>query len=130
MLNVSSWSIRNPIPAVMLFVLLTFAGLMSFNAMKVQNFPDIDLPSVRVTAALPGAAPGQLETDVAVPVGQEEVGDTGKVHTIEAEQKQRDHESRVDRHPSPAGAKTPERGTQDHPAGPSVGHCPQEQGPG
>jgi multidrug efflux pump subunit AcrB len=65
MLNVSSWSIRNPIPAVMLFVLLTFAGLLSFNAMKVQNFPDIDLPTVMVTAALPGAAPAQLETDVA-----------------------------------------------------------------
>jgi multidrug efflux pump subunit AcrB len=65
MLNVSSWSIRNPIPAALLFVLLTFAGSMSFNAMKVQNFPDVDLPSVRVTAALPGAAPGQLETDVA-----------------------------------------------------------------
>jgi multidrug efflux pump subunit AcrB len=65
MLNVSSWSIRNPIPAVLFFVLLTFAGLLSFQAMKVQNFPDIDLPSVRVSAALPGAAPAQLETDVA-----------------------------------------------------------------
>ena len=65
MMNVSSWSIRNPIPAVMLFVLLTFAGLLSFNAMKVQNFPDIDLPTVMVSAALPGAAPAQLETDVA-----------------------------------------------------------------
>ncbi|MDQ6881819.1 MAG: efflux RND transporter permease subunit, partial [Pseudomonadota bacterium] len=64
-MNVSSWSIRNPIPAAMLFVLLTFAGLLSFNAMKVQNFPDIDLPTVMVTAALPGAAPAQLETDVA-----------------------------------------------------------------
>lgn len=65
MMNVSSWSIRNPIPAVMLFVLLTFAGLLSFRAMKVQNFPDIDLPTVTVTAALPGAAPAQLETEVA-----------------------------------------------------------------
>ena len=65
MMNVSSWSIRNPIPAVMLFVLLTFAGMLSFNAMKVQNFPDIDLPTVMVSAALPGAAPAQLETDVA-----------------------------------------------------------------
>ena len=65
MMNVSSWSIRNPIPAVMLFVLLTFGGVMSFNAMKVQNFPDIDLPTVSVSASLPGAAPGQLETDVA-----------------------------------------------------------------
>lgn len=65
MMNVSSWSIRNPIPAVMLFVLLTFGGILSFKAMKVQNFPDIDLPTVIVTAALPGAAPAQLETDVA-----------------------------------------------------------------
>jgi len=65
MMNVSSWSIRNPIPALMLFVLLTFGGLLSFKAMKVQNFPDIDLPTVSVTASLPGAAPAQLETDVA-----------------------------------------------------------------
>ena len=65
MMNVSSWSIRNPIPAVMLFVLLSFGGMLSFNAMKVQNFPDIDLPTVMVSAALPGAAPAQLETDVA-----------------------------------------------------------------
>ncbi|MDB5899992.1 MAG: putative inner rane transporter [Ramlibacter sp.] len=65
MMNVSAWSIRNPIPAVMLFVLLTFGGVLSFKAMKIQNFPDIDLPTVMVTASLPGAAPAQLETDVA-----------------------------------------------------------------
>ncbi|MGI4777472.1 MAG: efflux RND transporter permease subunit [Janthinobacterium lividum] len=64
-MNVSAWSIRNPIPAVMLFVMLTFGGFFSFKAMKVQNFPDIDLPIVTVSAALPGAAPAQLETDVA-----------------------------------------------------------------
>ncbi|MFT3812886.1 MAG: efflux RND transporter permease subunit [Acidovorax sp.] len=63
-MNLSAWSIRNPIPAAMLFVLLTFAGLLSFRAMKVQNFPDMELPVVIVTAALPGAAPGQLESDV------------------------------------------------------------------
>ena len=64
-MNLSAWSIRNPIPAAMLFVLLSFAGMLSFHAMKVQNFPDMDLPVVMVTASLPGAAPGQLETDVA-----------------------------------------------------------------
>ncbi|MBK5205908.1 MAG: efflux RND transporter permease subunit [Polaromonas sp.] len=64
-MNVSSWSIKNPIPALMLFVLLTFGGMLSFNAMKVQNFPDIDLPTVSVSASLPGAAPAQLETEVA-----------------------------------------------------------------
>lgn len=64
-INVSSWSIRNPTPAILLFVMLTLAGLMSFRAMKIQNFPDIDLPMVVVTASLPGASPAQLETEVA-----------------------------------------------------------------
>ncbi len=64
-MNVSAWSIRNPIPAVMLFVMLTLAGLMGFHSMKVQQFPDIDLPTVTVSASLPGASPAQLETEVA-----------------------------------------------------------------
>ncbi|MDA7417536.1 efflux RND transporter permease subunit [Xenophilus arseniciresistens] len=64
-MNLSSWSIKNPIPAAMIFVLLTLAGLFSFKQMKVQNFPDMDLPVVIVTAALPGASPAQLENDVA-----------------------------------------------------------------
>jgi multidrug efflux pump subunit AcrB len=65
MVNVSSWSIRNPIPAILLFALLTVLGVVSFRAMKIQQFMDVDLPMVMVTAALPGAAPGQLETEVA-----------------------------------------------------------------
>ncbi len=64
-MNVSAWSIKNPIAACMLFVMLSFAGLLSFNAMKVQNFPDIELPNVIISAALPGGSPTQLETDVA-----------------------------------------------------------------
>jgi multidrug efflux pump subunit AcrB len=65
MLNVSSASIRNPIPAILLFIMLTLGGLLGFRAMKIQNFPDIDLPTVTVTAALPGASPAQLESQVA-----------------------------------------------------------------
>lgn len=64
-MNVSAWSIKNPIPAVMLFVMLTFAGMLAFNSMKVQQFPDLELPTVTVSASLPGAAPAQLETEVA-----------------------------------------------------------------
>jgi multidrug efflux pump subunit AcrB len=64
-MNVSAWSIRNPIPAVMLFLMLTLTGLMGFKSMKVQQFPDIDLPTINVTASLAGAAPAQLETEVA-----------------------------------------------------------------
>ena len=65
MLNVSSWSIKNPTPSILLFIMLTLAGLLGFQAMKIQNFPDIDLPMVTVTASLPGASPAQMETEVA-----------------------------------------------------------------
>ena len=64
-MNFSALSIRNPVPAIMLFVLLTLAGLLSYRAAAVQDFPDIELPVVNVSANLPGAAPAQLETEVA-----------------------------------------------------------------
>jgi multidrug efflux pump subunit AcrB len=64
-MNVSAWSIRNPIPSVLLFLMLTLFGLAAFKGMKIQQFMDIDLPTVTVTATLPGAAPGQMETEVA-----------------------------------------------------------------
>lgn len=64
-MNVSSWSIKNPVPALILFILLTLAGFQSFNVMKIQNFPDLELPTISVSAALPGASPAQLENEVA-----------------------------------------------------------------
>ena len=64
-MNVSTYSIKNPLVAILLFVLLTLGGLFGFQQMKVQQFPDIDLPAVVVTVTLPGAAPSQLENDVA-----------------------------------------------------------------
>lgn len=63
--NISSWSIANPVAVSLLFILLTFAGVGGFMAMKVQNFPDIEFPIITITAVLPGASPPQLETDVA-----------------------------------------------------------------
>jgi len=64
-LNVSTWSIHNPVAVILLFILLTVAGIGGFLAMKVQNFPDIDFPIITVTAELPGASPPQIESDVA-----------------------------------------------------------------
>jgi multidrug efflux pump subunit AcrB len=64
-MNFSAYSIRNPIPAVLLFVLLSLAGLLAFKNAAVQDFPDIELPFVSVDATLAGAAPAQLETEVA-----------------------------------------------------------------
>ena len=64
-MNFSSLSIKNPIPAIMLFVLLTLAGWLAYKSSAVQDFPDIELPIVTVNATLSGAAPAQLETEVA-----------------------------------------------------------------
>jgi multidrug efflux pump subunit AcrB len=63
--NVSAWSIRNPTPSILLFIMLTLVGVLGFRAMKIQNFPDIDLPTITVVASLPGASPAQMETEVA-----------------------------------------------------------------
>ena len=64
-MNFSTWAIKNPIPSIVFFILLTFAGLVSFFKTGVQDFPDIELPMVTVSATLPGAAPAQMETEVA-----------------------------------------------------------------
>lgn len=64
-MNFSAWSIRNPVPAILLFVVLTFLGLVSFQKLGIQNFPDMDLPTINVNASLEGASPSQLETEVA-----------------------------------------------------------------
>jgi multidrug efflux pump subunit AcrB len=62
--NISSWSIRNPVFPIVLFVGLMLAGLVSFARMQVNNAPDIDFPGAIVSVSQPGAAPGEMETQV------------------------------------------------------------------
>ncbi|MBL0948956.1 efflux RND transporter permease subunit [Brevundimonas sp.] len=62
--NISAASIRNPIPVVLLFIILTVAGVMSYFRLPVNNFPDVELPVVAVTVVQSGAAPTELETQV------------------------------------------------------------------
>ncbi|AUS43372.1 RND transporter [Ralstonia solanacearum] len=64
-MNVSSWSIRNPVPAVLCFLLLTVFGLIGFHKLQIQDFPEMDLPAISIAASLEGAAPSQLENEVA-----------------------------------------------------------------
>ncbi|TBD12675.1 efflux RND transporter permease subunit [Rhizobium ruizarguesonis] len=64
-MNFSAFSIRNPVPAILLFAMLAVGGLLAFKHLSVQNFPDMDLPTIKITATLDGAAPAQLETEVA-----------------------------------------------------------------
>jgi len=64
-MNFSAWAIRNPVPSLLLFVLLTVFGCYGFKTLGIQNFPDMDLPTIQIAASLEGAAPAQLETEVA-----------------------------------------------------------------
>ena len=64
-MNFSAWAIKKPIPAIVIFILATLAGLLSFQKLLVQDFPDVELPIVIINTALPGASPAQLENDVA-----------------------------------------------------------------
>lgn len=62
--QISSWSIRNPIPTVVFFLVMTIAGIMGFQSLRVNNWPDIDLPYVVVTVTRSGAAPEELQNQV------------------------------------------------------------------
>ncbi|TKD51975.1 efflux RND transporter permease subunit [Sphingomonas baiyangensis] len=62
--NMSAWSIRNPVPALVLFAALTIAGIVSFMRMDVNQDPDIEFPVAIVVISQPGAAPSELETQI------------------------------------------------------------------
>src|SRR4030095_4430616 len=62
--NFATWGIRQPIPSVVVFLLLCFFGVYGFKKLGIQDLPDMEFPAVTVTAVLQGASPSQLETEV------------------------------------------------------------------
>ncbi|MBF0127070.1 MAG: efflux RND transporter permease subunit, partial [Magnetococcales bacterium] len=82
-MNFSALSIRHPVPAILLFALLTLLGVASFRGLGIQNFPDIEVPIITVSATLEGAAPAQLETEVARRI-EDAVASLGGVEHIRA----------------------------------------------
>ncbi|HET6321599.1 MAG TPA: efflux RND transporter permease subunit [Hyphomicrobium sp.] len=63
-LNISAWSIRRPVPAIVLFSVLTLLGVISFMTMPVTRFPNIDIPLISITVVQSGAAPAELESQI------------------------------------------------------------------
>ena len=63
-MNFVTWSIRNPVPVIMMFIGLTMAGLYSFPRLGVLDRPDIEFPAITVTVTYPGVAPSQMESEV------------------------------------------------------------------
>lgn len=62
--SASTWAIKNPIPPILLFLLLTLAGIIAFIELPVTNIPNVVTPEVIVQIDQPGATPTELETQV------------------------------------------------------------------
>jgi len=63
-MNVSAWSIKKPIPTIVLFLILTIVGWFCFNNLGIDTSPNIDVPAVQVTVTRSGAGPTELESQV------------------------------------------------------------------
>ena len=63
-MNFVTWSIRNPLPVIVLFAVLMFLGVISFAKLPVIDMPEIDFPAVNVTVNYAGVQPSQLESEV------------------------------------------------------------------
>ena len=67
-MNISTWSIRHPVPPIALFLVLCVVGLFAFKQLSITKFPNIDIPIITITIAQPGAAPSELITQISKPV--------------------------------------------------------------
>ena len=81
-LNISAWSIRRPVPAIVLFSVLTLLGIISFMTLPVTRFPNIDIPLVSITVVQSGAAPAELESQVTKEVEDAVANITGVKHIM------------------------------------------------
>jgi multidrug efflux pump subunit AcrB len=60
----SQWSIRNPIPPIVLFFVLTIAGIYCFKMMHVSNMPTFTIPFISVNVSMAGASPEEIESQI------------------------------------------------------------------
>jgi hydrophobe/amphiphile efflux-1 (HAE1) family protein len=65
MRNISAWAIRHPVTPIVVFVVLFFMGVVSFIRLPINLNPDISFPLVFVEISEPGAAPTEMETQIA-----------------------------------------------------------------
>jgi hydrophobe/amphiphile efflux-1 (HAE1) family protein len=83
-MNISAWSIRHPVPSLVLFLVLMVLGVMSFRELPVTRFPNIDVPIVQARIYQSGAAPSELETQVTKRVEDAIAGVNGVKHITSA----------------------------------------------
>ena len=82
MRNISAWAIRHPVTPIVLFVVLLFLGVFAFLRLPINLVPDISYPLVSVTISQPGAAPAEMETQIAQKV-EGSIASIGNVRNIQ-----------------------------------------------
>lgn len=74
-------SLQNPVFATMVMLALVVLGLFSFQRLKIDQFPNIDLPVVVVTTEYPGASPEIVESEVSKKI-EEAVNSTAGISAL------------------------------------------------
>ncbi len=57
-------SVRRPVFATVLILVLSVVGLFAYLQLGIDRFPKIDFPAVTITTILPGSAPEEVETEI------------------------------------------------------------------
>src|SRR5260370_29181522 len=63
--------IQRPITTTLIMVGIVLFGLIGYRALPVSDLPNVDFPTIQVTAALPGANPETMASSVATPLERE-----------------------------------------------------------
>jgi multidrug efflux pump len=67
-MNISAPFIRRPVATTLLTVGVTLAGAIAFNVLPVSPLPQIDFPTISVSASLPGGSPEIMASSIATPL--------------------------------------------------------------
>lgn len=67
-MNLSSLFINRPVATTLLTLAIALAGLLAFINLPVAALPQVDFPSISVSAQLPGASPETMASTVATPL--------------------------------------------------------------
>jgi multidrug efflux pump len=73
----TSWSIDNRASIFIITILITLAGIMSYNALPKEQFPDVVVPTIFVSTIYPGASPSDMEQLVTKPIEKQLKGING-----------------------------------------------------
>src|ERR1700731_5490317 len=67
-MNLSEPFIRRPIATTLIAIAIALAGMLAFKLLPVAPLPEVDFPTISVTATLPGADPSTVASSVATPL--------------------------------------------------------------